>query len=254
MKKVRLVIASVALLSLVSSSAVHADSYAPGEGLFLGAFVGHSAGHVASKVVAADDDPGADTTIDIKDGGIGLNGIEGGGYLGYGYKMGDLYAGFEWDYAAGGAEFEISSSKALVIVNNADASGKSGDLTKVTAETKWSTGGGGRIGYYMNADTLLTFKGGIGVSKFDVQWGTSKESYYAGGPRLGGALESRLSAIDPNLSLRMSWDYTDYLTVPVSGIGTEKSNGNNLDSEVTGAMYQARIGVQYSFFDVNSLF
>jgi len=259
MKKIKLIITAVALVGLVSSSNAQADSYAPGEGLFLGAFVGHSAGHVNAKVKTFDSgaNSNGDNTIEIKDGGIGLNGIEGGGYLGYGYKMGDLYTGFEWDYAAGGAKFEITSGNSLRIQSGADSTSGTDDvLSAVTAETKWTTGGGGRLGYYVNADTLLSFKGGIAVSKFDVKWASSSESYYAGGPRLGGAIESRLSAIDPNLSVRMSWDYTDYLTAPVSGIGSEVSgsNGNSIDSEVSGAMYQARIGVQYSFFDASGLF
>jgi len=260
MKKIKLIIAMVAMLGLVSSSAAYADGFAPGEGLYIGAFVGHSGGHVQAKVVADNgtgDSNTGDTTVDIEDGGIGLAGIEGGGYAGYGYKMGDFYAGFEWDYAAGGGQFEITSSAALRIQSGADATAGTDDvLSKVTAETKFTTGGGGRIGYYLNPDTLLSVRGGIAASKFDVTWANSSESYYAGGPRIGASLESRVAALDPNLSVRLSWDYTDYLTSPVSGIGSEisGSNGNKIDSEVTGATYQARLGLQYSFFDVNSLF
>ena len=260
MKKVKLIIASVALLGLVYSATVHADGFAPGEGLYVGAFVGHSGGHVQAKVVADDgvgDTNTGDTTINIEDGGVGLSGIEGGGYLGYGYKMGSLYAGFEWDMSAGGAKFEITSDKALRIQSGADSTSVTDDvLSKVSAETQFTTGGGARIGYYVNPDTLLTVKGGIAASKIDVTWANSSDSYYAGGPRIGASVESRMVDVDPNLSVRVSWDYTDYLTSPISGIGTEVSgsNGDKIDSEVTGAMYQARIGLQYSFFDVNSLF
>jgi len=260
MRKIKLIIAAAAILSLVSSSAVYADGYAPGEGLFIGAFVGHSGGHVAAKVVADDgvgDSNTGSTTIDIVDGGIGLAGIEGGGYLGYGYKMGSLYVGFEWDMAGGGGKFEITSDSALRIQSGADSTPTTDDvLSKVSAETQWTTGGGGRIGYYVNPDTLLTVKGGIAASKFDVKWANSSGTYYAGGPRIGASVESRLADVDPNLSLRVSWDYTDYLTSPVSGIGNEVSgsNGDSINSEVTGAMYQARIGLQYSFFDATSLF
>jgi hypothetical protein len=263
MKKIKFIIAAVAMLSLVSSSAVYADGFAPGEGLYVGAFVGHSGGHVQAKVVAnqgqttGNDSNTGDTTINIADGGVGLSGIEGGGYLGYGYKMGSFYAGFEWDMAAGGAKFEITSDKALMVQSGADATPITDEiLSKVSAETQFTTGGGGRIGYYVNPDTLITVKGGIAASKIDVTFAASSDSYYAGGPRIGASVESRMVDIDPNLSVRLSWDYTDYLTSPVSGIGTEvsQSNGDKLDSEVTGAMYQARIGLQYSFFDVNSLF
>lgn len=71
---------------------------------------------------------------------------------------------------------------------------------------------------------------------------------------MGVAIESALTAIDPNLSVRLSWDYTDYLTVPVSGVGTIVEGKGNVDTEVSGGMYNARFGIQYSFFDVNSLF
>jgi hypothetical protein len=84
--------------------------------------------------------------------------------------------------------------------------------------------------------------------------GSASESFYGGGPRMGVAIESALTAIDPNLSVRLSWDYTDYLTVPVSGVGTIIEGKGNVDTEVSGAMYNARFGIQYSFFDVNSLF
>jgi hypothetical protein len=71
---------------------------------------------------------------------------------------------------------------------------------------------------------------------------------------MGVAIESAIAAIDPNLSVRLSWDYTDYMTAPVSGIGTLTSGKGLTDSEVSGAMYNARLGIQYSFFDANSLF
>ena len=39
MKKVKLIITVAAMLGLVSSSTVYADGFAPGEGLYIGAFV-----------------------------------------------------------------------------------------------------------------------------------------------------------------------------------------------------------------------
>jgi hypothetical protein len=50
MNKVKLIIVAVALMGMVSSSNALADSYAPGEGLYIGAFMGHSGGHVNAKV------------------------------------------------------------------------------------------------------------------------------------------------------------------------------------------------------------
>ena len=141
MKKIKLIIMAVAALGLASSSAVYADSYAPGEGLYIGAFVGHSAGHVSAKVTADEVDGQATaistSTVEIKDGGIALNGMDGGGWLGYGYKMGDLYVGFEMDGAGGGGKFEITSDKALATTN---ADTQALDLTKVSAEMEWNAG------------------------------------------------------------------------------------------------------------------
>ena len=51
MKKIKLIIAAVAMLSLVSSSAVYADGFAPGEGFYIGAFGGGDFGIAQAKVV-----------------------------------------------------------------------------------------------------------------------------------------------------------------------------------------------------------
>jgi len=258
MKKVKLVIAAFAMLSLGSSSAVYADGFAPGEGMYLGAFVGHAAGHVSAKVKS--DETGqsnvggnnSETIIEFKDGGLALNGVEGGAWLGYGYKMGDLYAGIESDFAGGGGKFEISSSNTIMVTNNGvDAE----ILDKISAEMMWNGGIAGRIGYYVNPDTLLSFKGGISAAKFETTFAGISESFYGGGPRFGASLESRISAIDPNLSVRLTANYVDYLTARAASFG---NNGVDSDGttnvEISGAAYNARLGVQYSFFDVNSLF
>jgi hypothetical protein len=44
------------------------------------------------------------------------------------------------------------------------------------------------------------------------------------------------------------------MTAPISGIGSEKAGNGQYNSEVTGAAYSARLGLTYSFFDVNTLF
>jgi hypothetical protein len=129
--------------------------------------------------------------------------------------------------------------------------------TVVKAEKKWTGGLSGRIGYYINPDTLFAFRGGVLVSKFDVSYGTAfSETFYGGGPSVGLSMESKLAAIDPNLNLRIGAVYTDYLTAPVSGIGTmiNASDQSETNSEVTGSGLSARIGMTYSFFDINTLF
>jgi hypothetical protein len=268
MKKIKLIMAATAMLCLTASPAVYADGFAPGEGMYLGAFVGHAAGHVSAKVVASENSGTAKggrdgtittTTININDGGLALNGMEGGGWIGYGYKMGDIYIGFEGDFAGGGGKFEITSDNAIQVRKTKTyvaAGGATGriDITKASAEMKWNGGAAGRLGYYVNPDTLFTVKAGISAAKFDVDYGSDSESFYGGGPRFGAALESRISAIDPNLSVKLAANYVDYMTAPVSGIGSIKGAGADANAEVSGAAYNARLGIQYSFFDVNSLF
>jgi hypothetical protein len=265
MKKIKLIMAATAMLCLTASPAVYADGFAPGEGMYLGAFVGHAAGHVSAKVVA-NENSGASTggrdgtltttTIEINDGGLALNGMEGGGWIGYGYKMGDIYIGFEGDFAGGGGKFEITADNPIQVRKDTTTASGTGriNISKASAEMKWSGGAAGRLGYYVNPDTLFTVKAGISAAKFDVEYGVESESFYGGGPRFGAALESRLSAIDPNLSVKLAANYVDYMTAPVSVIGNIKAGGSDANSEVSGAAYNARLGIQYSFFDVNSLF
>ena len=257
MKKIKLIIAAVAMLSLVSSSAVYADGFAPAEGLYVGVMFGHNAGNVKAKVFAdgTNDTMSESVTAEMKEGGLGLEGIEGGGYLGYGYKMGDLYAGLEFGMTAGGGEFELTTDRDITIGSGAEGAEQQYAVSSITAKTQWTAGGGARIGYYVNKDTLLAFKAGIAASEFDVKVGTTlSETYSAGGPLFGVSVDTRLAALDPNLSVRVAWDYIDYMTAPISGIGTETVGKSEYNSEVTGAAYSARVGLTYSFFDANSLF
>jgi hypothetical protein len=258
MKKIKLVIVAAALMGMVSSSAAYADGYAPGEGLYLGAFAGTSTGIVQAKVANYDAIKG-DGTFDTKNGGLAMFGVQGGGWLGYGYKMGDFYLGWDMDFAGSGEKFELTSGTGVELATSDDATTH---ITKITAERNWRGAGGARVGYYVNADTLLTFKGGVHASEFSIDDSrTSRQSIksdlYAGGWQVGLGLESRVAAIDPNLSVRLEASYDGYLTAPVSGLGsgTDGHGGNTgHDSEVTGNGTNARIGLQYSFFDVNSLF
>jgi len=271
MKKIKLLISAVAMLSLVSSSAVYADGFAPGEGLYVGVFGGSDFGIVQPKVTTEGTDTNAlqnhtGGTFETTGGGLGLSGMVAGAMFGYGYKMGDLYAGFEGESSWGDVEFEITSSVPVELTGGgwsgvSPGAGASQAITAIKATKDWTGGAFGRLGYYINPDTLLAFKGGVLVSKFDVSvTGTTSytEEYYGGGPTFGVSLASRVTAIDPNLSVRVGAVYTDYLTASVFGIGTSEgeniANRSGHDSEVTGHAMSARIGVQYSFFDVNSLF
>jgi hypothetical protein len=262
MKKIKLIIAAVAMLSLVSSSAAYADGFAAGEGLYLGAFVGAATGIVQPKVTTTQATATSNAvdqggTFEATEGGLGLQGIEGGGLIGYGYKMGDFYAGLEGEIAGGDVEFKLTSSTGIKVNSNSSET-----VTEVSAKKDWTGGMFGRVGYYINTDTLFSVRGGVLVSKFDVNYKSTtdqNETFYGGGPSVGVSLESKLAAIDPNLNLRIGAVYTDYLTSPVSGIGSmvQSSGGSTeagSDSEITGSALSARLGLTYSFFDVNSLF
>jgi len=282
MKKVKLIIVAVAMLSLASSSAVYADGFAPGEGLYLGAFGGSDMGIVQAKVVTngeTKDGCGAACTqthaggeFEQVDGGLGLNGATGGIMVGYGYRMGDLYAGLEGEHSWGDVKFKFKSSIPVELAGGGSEgggkkgiNGTNGDPThtvdSIEATKEWTGGLFGRLGFYVNQDTLLAFKGGVLVSKFEAKVnGTPSysEAYYGGGPSFGASLTSRVTSIDPNLSVRIGAVYTDYLTAAIYGIGgkvqeniTSRSGHN---SELTGAALSARIGIQYSFFDANTLF
>jgi len=256
MKRLKLMVAAVATLGFAFSSVpAYADGLAPGEGMYIGAFGGHGAGHVSAKVAAVTQDAGLTATTqtsELTDGGLGLSGVEGGGWVGYGYKMGDAYIGFEIDAAAGGGKFELTSDTALDNPEKAGAQAKT--LTKATAEINWTAGVGGRLGYYLNEDTLFAVKGGMQAAEFDVAFGSDSETYTSGGPRVSASLDSRISAIDPNLSLRVEYNFTNYMTSPISGIGTLDTRGDKADSEVSGQHYSGRVGIAYSFFDASSLF
>jgi len=275
MKKVKLIIAAVAMIGLFSGSSAHAAGFAPGEGLYIGAFAGGGMGVVQAKVTTQGS--GAHNysggTFETADGGLGMSGMEYGGMVGYGYKMGDLYAGLEGEMAASDYKFKVTSSVNIELAGGQHGSGAIGGwgwgndsgphhtVTSIEATKDWTGGLFGRLGYYVNPDTLLAFKGGVLVSKFEAKLVGSpsfSENFYGGGPSFGASLESRMSAIDPNLSIRIGAVYTDFLTASVYGIGgklnTNAPNRSGHDSEVTGHSLSARIGIQYSFFDANSLF
>jgi hypothetical protein len=271
MKKVKLIIAAVAMLGLVSSSAVYAGGFATGEGLYLGAFASLNTGIVQPKVATTSTTGSATSatggTFEATEGGLGLTGIEGGALVGYGYKMGDLYTGIEGEWAGGDTEFKLTSTQTVQFRSNTNGSAADSQGSReytiaagtlVSAEKKWTGGLSARLGYYLNPNTLFAVRGGVLVSKFDVTYGSVfSETYYGGGPSVGLSLESTIAAIDPNLNLRMGAVYTDYLTAPVSAIGTNTDRGKtgaDSDSEITGSGLSARVGLTYSFFDVNSLF
>ena len=239
-----LIFAAAALMitaSFVATPNAKADT-APGEGFYTGAFVGYGTGILSAKVTSFTTDEGAGRrgTFESDRGGLGLSGIQGGGWLGWGMKTADdLYFGAEISGAGSDEKIELTSSVGLQ-----DNDGQS--ITTASAKRNWVAGGAIRVGYYVNAQTLFSLTGGIAVSQFDVDIGSDSQQYYAGGPQMGAQVETQLSKIDPNLSLRMEFVYTDYLTADINGMdGVGQNSGN--DSELTGSDSAGRIGVAYRF-------
>jgi hypothetical protein len=237
--------------SFVTAPNVYAEGTAPGEGFYAGAFLGHGMGVIQGKSTILkthdDDDRAArQDTFKTSRGGLGLAGIQGGGWLGWGMKTADdLYFGIDLSMAGSDEKIELSSSNSISADNQTA-------LTSASAKRNWVSGSNLRVGYYVNSDTLLAFSGGIAVSQFDVTIGSNTQTYYAGGPQVGASVETNLSKLDPNLSLRMEFVYTDYLTAQINGQDAPdaQSNGTsstNNDSELTGSDQAGRIGITYRF-------
>ena len=253
-RKRNIVFAALAVMFLSSFGAVSkakADA-APGEGFYVGAFIGHGTGIVQPTVTVTDIRDGGNTsatntsnvsqTFDTDRGGLGLSGIQGGGWLGWGLKTADdLYFGTEVHFAGSDEKIKLTSSRDLAADNKSA-------ITEATASRNWVSGGAVRVGYYVNKDTLFALSGGVAVSQFDVTYGSSEETYYAGGPQVGGSLETNLSKIDPNLGLRFEFAYTNYLTAEINGQNeADGTAGTNNDSELTGSDTAGRIGITYRF-------
>ena len=232
---------------MMSSTSQAADK-APGEGYYAGLFMGHGTGILQADVTVHRTGNGkTDANFETDRGGLGLSGIQGGAWLGWGMKTADdLYFGFEISGAGSDEKIELTSSVDL------SDSETSAAFNTASAKRNWVAGGAVRVGYFVNSETLFALSGGVAVSQFDVALGADSDTVYAGGPQVGASITTQLSKIDPNLGLRMEFVYTNYLTAEINGIDGVNVNGSgnagtNNDSELTGHDTAARIGVTYRF-------
>ena len=241
------VLAVMFAATLMMSSTSQAADSSPGEGYYAGLFLGHGTGVVQADVNVLNAGNNTPANFETDRGGIGLSGIQGGAWLGWGMKTADdLYFGFEISGAGSDEKIELTSS-IDIIDNNGN-----GAITGATAKRNWVAGGAVRVGYYVNSETLVALSGGVAVSQFGVDIGSDSNDYYAGGPQVGASITTTLSKLDPNLSLRMEFVYTDYLTADINGIDGTTTNGtgsagSNNDSTITGHDSAGRIGVTYRF-------
>ena len=243
-KKLMAVLSVMFAATLMMSSQSQAADLAPGEGYYVGAFLGFGMGILQADVDGQTINSGAtvkNQTYETERGGLGLSGIQGGIWAGWGMKTADdLYFGAEIT--------AIGSDEKITLTSNTGITTGTGsaNITTATAQRTWGGGGAVRVGYYINSDTLLSLKAGVAISAFNVDIGISDETYYAGGPQFGTSVETNLSKIDPNLSLRLEAVYTDYLSASILDLDGLPGGGGH-DTELTGHDLAARIGVQYSF-------
>ena len=217
----------------VAAPPVHA---APGEGAYLGAFFGHGGGHVNTKLTSRVGNGG---TLDMPEGGLGLEGIQWGGWAGYGLRLSQLYAGFEIEGGGSEEKWEFTSSRNIPI-------SATSNLTSITAEKRWVAGGAFRLGYYINPNTLFALKGGFNVTEFNVKWVGVSDTMIGGGPSVGASVEG---AVSDNLSLRLEYVVTDYLSADTETFGgdTVTSGDGQASVKISGMDYAGRLGLVYNF-------
>tara|TARA_B100000315_G_C14466269_1_gene536115 strand:+ start:263 stop:970 length:708 start_codon:yes stop_codon:yes gene_type:complete len=228
------IVALVVAVFLCSSQTANAG--APGDGLYVGAIVGHGMTQVSGKVTSLISNADYSTgTYELADGGVSLDGMQYGGLIGYGVKMGTLIGGIEVDYIGSEEEFKLTSSVAAEVK-------KGRTITQITAQKNWTASPTFRLGVYINKDTVLSLKGGVVATEFEVDAGYAKSTYTGFGPRYGVNLET---AFMDNVSLRVEYLVTDYLTAPLYGIGAD--TGRAADTEISGLDTSARLGVIFTF-------
>lgn len=253
MLKKQLIISFVILaFSAVASVSYAEEGASPGEGYYVGAFLGYGTGLAQAEVTTNTGGRGVASrgTFETDRGGLGFAGIQGGGWLGWGMKTADdLYFGAEVEALGSDEKVELTSSVPI------NFGGTTGNVTSLTAQRLWQAGGAVRVGYYINDTTLFALKGGVAISQVELEIGQFSESYYIGGPQMGVNLESKLSKIDPNLSLRLEFVHTRYLEIDGVNVGKFSSlnsgvahgGGGDFKADLTGSDSAGRIGITYSF-------
>ena len=111
--KLLLALAVMGISSLAVTSNSQAADAAPGEGAYVGAFVGFGMGVLQAKVASqtVNDDTVKTYAYETDRGGFGLSGIQGGGWIGYGLKTADdLYLGFELSAAASDEKIKLTTN------------------------------------------------------------------------------------------------------------------------------------------------
>ncbi len=181
--------ASTALTLAALSGAAQAQSLG-----FDGFYAGIAAGGVASTIELDNTVPG----FGRNSTDIGLKGVTGGAFLGYGFKMTNVYIGIEGEYDVSNAEHRTTSFGFNVDVNREQA-----------------LGGAARLGYFFGRDTMLYGKVGYSYAQFEVESLGFRERKWNGGLKVGGGMEH---AITPNVLARIGYD-VDFTEVKLPAAG-----------------------------------
>lgn len=184
-----LLAASTALSLAAISGAAQAQSLG-----FDGFYAGIAAGGVASTIELDNTRPG----FGRNSTDIGLKGVTGGAFLGYGFKMTNFYIGIEGEYDVSNAEHRTSNFGLNIDVNREQA-----------------LGGSARLGYYFGRDTMLYGKVGYSHAQFEIESLGFRERKWNGGLKVGAGMEH---AITQNLFARIGYD-VDFAEVKLPAAG-----------------------------------
>ena len=183
------------------------------------------------------------TAFSFAEGGLGMDGASYGAFMGYGFRMGSLYVGFE----VSGDWSSIQIDPGTFTINakvNDDGMSDGNSITQASAELAFTGGVNGRIGYYLNPTTLFTLSGGLVGSQFDVSWDNASEEYWDPGVRYGVGMES---ALFDDIAVRLNWSIIDYYNAEVFGIGSVSETPGSPSVEIQPIMSVAHLGLVYTF-------
>ncbi len=243
-KRNSVVVALVAAALFVGAQTAQAGSVA--DGAYVGVEGGFGATVVGAKTTD-NDGAGQDAqAFGITNGGLGLDGASYGAFMGYGFRMSSLYIGMEANGRWTDMELEPDSFTVQIRNDVAGVAGTGADNTVTNAKASAEFNGSvtGRLGYYINPNTLFTVNGGLTGGMFEVSWDGQSEEYWDPGTTYGVGMESTLF---DGIAVRVSWNVVDYYNAEVFGLGTMTEKPGNVSVEIQPSLSVAHLGLMYTF-------
>nr|BDD45142.1 hypothetical protein 28 [bacterium] len=174
------ILAGAVAAGLVASPALAAEN-------FKGAYGGIQAGYETFDVDTSETNVfAAGDSISYS---LGADGINAGGFVGYGWRDGKAYGGVEVEASIGNADTTVTYSLG-------------GSTASTSIEHNHTIGITGRVGYIPNEETLIYARAGFVRSEFE-----SAGSESLNGVRVGLGAET---AMDKRTTLRADWTFTSY--------------------------------------------